>query len=170
MALLERARELTRAINSLENTTTIASSPSPTPSSSSSSSSSSTRGQRKLNVLIAASGSVSVVKIPELAVSLASFDQSSFNVKIVLSKAAFHFWERAKDYNQEAWVAYQRLLGDMVVFLDEDEWVSISVEKSFEQLFSSSLTFYLIFHDRTCGRGLETPCCTLSSGVGQMCS
>ena len=166
MALLERARELTRAINSLDNTTIIASSSSP---SSSSSSSSSTRGQRKLNVLIAASGSVSVVKIPQLAVSLASFDQGSFSVKIVLSKAAFHFWERAKDYNQEAWVAYQRLLGDTAVFLDEDEWVSTSVEKNLKPIFSSSLTLYLIFHDRTCGRGLETPCCTLSSGVGRMC-
>ena len=86
-------------------------------------------GRRKLNILIAASGSVSVVKIPELAASLTSSNtektsKSHFNVKIVLSKAALHFWKRSKDYNEDAWMSFERSIGEKAVFLDEDEWVN----------------------------------------------
>ena len=97
----------------------------------SSSSSSSHLGRRRLNVLIAASGSVSVVKIPELAASLVSPSPGNmitdhFHVKVILSKAALHFWKRSRDYNEDAWMSFEKLIGENAVFLDEDEWVNIS--------------------------------------------
>ena len=95
--------------------------------------------RRKLNVLVAASGSVSVVKVPELVTSLVSSTPGNtrgdrFDVKVVLSKAALHFWKRSKGYNENAWKSFERLIGEKAVFLDEDEWVN----------FCNKITFLLI--------------------------
>ena len=67
------------------------------------------KGKRKQRVLILASGSVATVKVAELAANLA--EAGEFEVRIVLSPAARHFWARAEEYAPEVWARFQKVLG-----------------------------------------------------------
>lgn len=77
-------------------------------------------GQRRLRVLLAATGSVATVKVPELAVRLTK--DISAKVKIVLTASARHFWDRAKAYNPAAWAEFEALQDEIMVVEDKDEW------------------------------------------------
>jgi phosphopantothenoylcysteine decarboxylase len=71
------------------------------------------------NVLLSCSGSVAVIKVPELVVGLI---KAGFKVQVILTKNAEFFWERAKTYNLAAWAEFEALLLDDIVLRDEDEW------------------------------------------------
>lgn len=78
------------------------------------------RSQRRPRVLLAATGSVATVKIPELALRLSLV--AGAEVKVALTKAARHFWECAKVYNPAAWASFQELGGRVEVLEDKNEW------------------------------------------------
>lgn len=75
---------------------------------------------RRPHVLLAATGSVATVKVPELAVRLTK-DISAI-VRVVLTASARHFWDRAKTYNPVAWAEFEALQDDIMVLEDKDEW------------------------------------------------
>ncbi|KAF0683423.1 Aste57867_24547 [Aphanomyces stellatus] len=71
---------------------------------------------RRPRVLLAASGSVATVKIPELAMKLAEVA----DVQVVLTKAASFFMEKASTYNASAFAAFQALA--IPIHHDDNEW------------------------------------------------
>jgi len=75
---------------------------------------------RRPRVLLAATGSVATVKVPELSVRLTK--DISAQVKVVLTASARHFWDRAKTYNPVAWAEFEALQHDITVVEDKDEW------------------------------------------------
>jgi phosphopantothenoylcysteine decarboxylase len=72
------------------------------------------------NILIACSGSVAAVKVPEIMLELhrAGYKQ----VRIILTKSAEFFWDRAQEYNPAIWKDLQDLNIEDVIYRDEDEW------------------------------------------------
>ncbi len=78
--------------------------------------------RRRPRVLLAATGSVATVKVPELAARLAAHAE----VRVVLTAAARHFWDRAPTYDPAAWAAYQQVAGadGIPVLEDKDEWAA----------------------------------------------
>jgi hypothetical protein len=74
--------------------------------------------ERKLNILLVATGSVATVKIPQLVVAFSQLSIHPFSdedyshtycieTRILLSSpAAAHFLMQAKNYNSEAWDAF----------------------------------------------------------------
>ncbi|GAB5031250.1 phosphopantothenoylcysteine decarboxylase [Nannochloropsis oceanica] len=77
-------------------------------------------GQRRPHVLLAATGSVATIKVPEIAVRLTK--DISAKVKVVLTTSAQHFWDRAKKYNPAAWTEFEALQDEIMVLEDKDEW------------------------------------------------
>eukprot|EP00752_Nemacystus_decipiens_P003570 g3292.t1 len=69
-------------------------------------------------ILLCLSGSVAVVKAPQLAVKLAEFAE----IKILVTEASKHFLERSKAYNSEAYAAFSALDPPIRVLADADEW------------------------------------------------
>ncbi|CAK4071357.1 unnamed protein product [Aphanomyces euteiches] len=67
-------------------------------------------------ILLAASGSVATVKVPELAVKLSAVA----DVRIVLTKAATFFLAKASAYNPDMYEQFQTL--QLEILHDEDEW------------------------------------------------
>ncbi|OQR90760.1 phosphopantothenoylcysteine decarboxylase [Achlya hypogyna] len=74
--------------------------------------------KQRPRVLVAASGSVATVKIPEIVVKLAEHAE----VQLVLTKAAAFFLEKAASYNPSMFAAYEAL--NITIHRDEDEWSS----------------------------------------------
>ena len=72
------------------------------------------------NILIGCSGSVSVLKIPQLVSEL--IETNKYNVKIVLTKSALFFLEHASTYNKVEWERFCRHDGESLILIDEDEW------------------------------------------------
>lgn len=68
--------------------------------------------------LLACSGSVATVKVPELAVRLSS----SFDVLIIATQNAMFFLKRAETYNPIVWQQFQAIGGFDLVLEDSDEW------------------------------------------------
>lgn len=69
-------------------------------------------------VLLCLSGSVAVVKAPQLAVMLAEFAE----VKIVVTEASKHFLDRSEAYNGPAHAEFASLDPPIPVLGDADEW------------------------------------------------
>ncbi|RHZ29633.1 hypothetical protein DYB31_007757 [Aphanomyces astaci] len=78
--------------------------------------SSSTDQPRRPRVLLAASGSVATVKVPALAVQLAAVA----DVRVVVTKAAQFFLDKAATYDPEAHAAFIAL--SLPILRDDDEW------------------------------------------------
>lgn len=68
--------------------------------------------------LIACSGSVATLKIPELVADLSLH----FEVMIICTNSAAFFLERSSLYNEEAWRRFELAGGWNLVLKDEDEW------------------------------------------------
>eukprot|EP00904_Undaria_pinnatifida_P008427 jgi/Undpi1/4714/HiC_scaffold_18.g08067.m1 len=73
---------------------------------------------KRPKILLCLSGSVSVVKIPQLAVMLAEFAE----VKIVVTEASKHFLNRSQAYNGPAHAAFALIDPPIPVLGDADEW------------------------------------------------
>ncbi|KAE8910576.1 hypothetical protein PF005_g576 [Phytophthora fragariae] len=85
---------------------------------------------RRPRVLLCASGSVATVKVPEIAVHLSR----TAEVRVVLTKSADFFLQRAKDYDAKTWAEFNAAtqltgdgLGRVAVVRDEDEWEAWNV-------------------------------------------
>ena len=77
------------------------------------------RGRSKSpKCLIACSGSVATLKIPELAAELSQH----FEIMIICTNGASFFLEKAQAYNEEAWGRFEAIGGWNLVLKDEDEW------------------------------------------------
>ncbi|TMW55066.1 hypothetical protein Poli38472_013828 [Pythium oligandrum] len=74
---------------------------------------------RKPRVLVGVSGSVATVKVPELTVRLAEFAE----VKIVVTKSADFFLQRAKEYHPSHWDKFEAIRESVPVLRDADEWI-----------------------------------------------
>ena len=59
-------------------------------------------------ILLGVTGSVAAVKAPEIALRLV--EQEGCSIKIILSKGGRHFWDQAKNYNQDVWNRFVALL------------------------------------------------------------
>ena len=68
--------------------------------------------------LIACSGSVATLKIPELVAELSLH----FEVMIICTTSAAFFLEKAQVYNEVAWKKFEIAGGWNLVLKDEDEW------------------------------------------------
>lgn len=68
--------------------------------------------------LIACSGSVATLKIPELVADLSLH----FDVMIICTNSAGFFLERSSLYNEDAWRRFELVGGWNLVLKDEDEW------------------------------------------------
>jgi len=68
--------------------------------------------------LIACSGSVATLKIPELVAELSLH----FEVMIICTTSAAFFLEKAQVYNEDAWKKFEIAGGWNLVLKDEDEW------------------------------------------------
>lgn len=79
---------------------------------------SSTSPVKRPRCLLACSGSVATVKVPELAVRLSS----TFDVLIVATQNAMFFLKRAETYNPTVWQQFQAIGGFDLVLEDSDEW------------------------------------------------
>lgn len=73
---------------------------------------------RKPHCLLACSGSVATVKIPELAVRLSQY----FEVLIVCTQNAMFFLMRSEAYNPSMWQKFLAIGGMDLVLEDKDEW------------------------------------------------
>ncbi|KDO31764.1 hypothetical protein SPRG_03684 [Saprolegnia parasitica CBS 223.65] len=71
---------------------------------------------RRPRVLVAASGSVATIKVPELVVKLAEYAE----VQVVLTKSANFFLPKAAAYNPTMFAAFEAL--NVTIHRDEDEW------------------------------------------------
>jgi phosphopantothenoylcysteine decarboxylase len=69
-------------------------------------------------VLIACSGSVATLKVPELVAELVPH----FEVMVILTSSASFFLEKAQEYNESAWKKFEAAGGWNLVLKDEDEW------------------------------------------------
>lgn len=79
----------------------------------------------KKRILIGCSGSVATVKLPELVTELI---KKEFEVKVILTRNSFFFFERSKDYNNEKWIEFERLFDPKThLYVDENEWESWNV-------------------------------------------
>ena len=74
----------------------------------------------KPRLLIGCSGSVASVKIPDLVSELSD----RFDVLVVATKNSLHFLSKSKEYNPEAWDRFEKVGGNSLVLVDEDEWRS----------------------------------------------
>lgn len=68
--------------------------------------------------LIACSGSVATLKIPELVAELTPH----FEVMIICTSSAAFFLEKSEEYNEGAWKRFELAGGWNMVLKDEDEW------------------------------------------------
>lgn len=68
--------------------------------------------------LIACSGSVATLKIPELVAELSPH----FEVMIICTTSASFFLEKSQLYNEGAWKRFELAGGWNLVLKDEDEW------------------------------------------------
>lgn len=74
---------------------------------------------RRPHVLVACSGSVATLKIPELVAELSRFAA----VRLVLSgPAAEHFLNRSRDYNDSAWKMFVSVGGLNLIVHESEEW------------------------------------------------
>jgi phosphopantothenoylcysteine decarboxylase len=72
------------------------------------------------NILVACSGSVAVLKVPEILLEL---NRAGFkSIRVLLTKSAEFFWDRAHEYNAEVWAKCRNLQLEDIIFRDEDEW------------------------------------------------
>ena len=71
------------------------------------------------HVLLAATGSVATVKTPQIAVLLR---ERGYDVRVILSRAAEHFWELAPSYNADEWERFAALEPPVQIYRDSDEW------------------------------------------------
>ena len=82
----------------------------------------------KFNLLIAISGSVATVKIPQLINLLdIEFKNNNLNIRLVFTKSSLHFYKIASNYNVESWDNYQNILNSknmIEIYRDQDEWQS----------------------------------------------
>lgn len=69
-------------------------------------------------VLIACSGSVATLKIPELVAELSVH----FEVMVICTSSAAFFLEKSQVYNEGAWRKFELAGGWNMVLKDEDEW------------------------------------------------
>lgn len=76
------------------------------------------KGSKKPRCLLACSGSVATVKVPELAVRLSEY----FEVLIVCTNNAMFFLQRAEAYNPTMWYQFLNIGGMDLVLEDKDEW------------------------------------------------
>ena len=74
--------------------------------------------KQKPRVLIVASGSVATVKVPQIVTELSTIA----HVRVVCSKAALHFLERAEVYKPAIWNEFLACGGWSLVYTDDDEW------------------------------------------------
>lgn len=76
------------------------------------------------NVLVCFTGSVATVKVPEIVSSL--INDHKYNVILIgSSDKAFHFLNRSKEYNSEAWNDFESVAGtngSNLLVTEEDEW------------------------------------------------
>ncbi|CAN0523594.1 unnamed protein product [Ectocarpus sp. 12 AP-2014] len=75
-------------------------------------------GRTRPRILLCVSGSVAVVKVPQLAAMLAEFAE----VKILVTEASKHFMDRSEAYNSDAHAAFSALDPPIPVLGDADEW------------------------------------------------
>ncbi|CAM9753422.1 unnamed protein product [Ectocarpus sp. 6 AP-2014] len=75
-------------------------------------------GRTRPRILLCVSGSVAVVKVPQLAAMLAEFAE----VKILVTQASKHFMDRSEAYNSDAHAAFSALDPPIPVLGDADEW------------------------------------------------
>eukprot|EP00594_Rhizosolenia_setigera_P009727 CAMPEP_0178974034 /NCGR_PEP_ID=MMETSP0789-20121207/22172_1 /TAXON_ID=3005 /ORGANISM="Rhizosolenia setigera, Strain CCMP 1694" /LENGTH=237 /DNA_ID=CAMNT_0020662203 /DNA_START=43 /DNA_END=756 /DNA_ORIENTATION=+ len=86
---------------------------------------------RRSRVLLGASGSVAVVKVPEIAVKL--HRDLEADVRIVLTHGAQYFWgEKTKEYDEYHWIELQKRMAPLseesetdrriLVYDAQDEW------------------------------------------------
>lgn len=68
--------------------------------------------------LIACSGSVATLKIPELVAELSPH----FEVMVLCTSSAAFFLEKSQLYNESAWKRFELAGGWNLVLKDEDEW------------------------------------------------
>lgn len=54
--------------------------------------------------------------------SLTLYNALFSKVRVVLTKSALHFWERAKVYDATSWEAYLSVADRVKLYTDEDEW------------------------------------------------
>lgn len=70
------------------------------------------RRMRRSRVLLGASGSVAVVKVPEIAVKL--HRDLEADVRIVLTHGAQYFWgEKTKEYDKYHWIELQKRMAPL---------------------------------------------------------
>lgn len=70
-----------------------------------------TNKERKKKILLGVTGSVAAVKAPLIAVRLCA----SADVKILLTHGGTNFWNKAIDYDPEAWNSFQRCVDQRLV-------------------------------------------------------
>ncbi|CAM9249029.1 unnamed protein product [Ectocarpus sp. 4 AP-2014] len=75
-------------------------------------------GRTRPRILLCVSGSVAVVKVPQLAAMLTEFAE----VKILVTEASKHFMDRSEAYNSDAHAAFSALDPPIPVLGDADEW------------------------------------------------
>ncbi|CAN0024409.1 unnamed protein product, partial [Ectocarpus fasciculatus] len=75
-------------------------------------------GRTRPRILLCVSGSVAVVKVPQIAAMLAEFAE----VKILVTEASKHFMDRSEAYNSDAHAAFSALDPPIPVLGDADEW------------------------------------------------
>lgn len=68
--------------------------------------------------LIACSGSVATLKVPELVAELSLH----FEVMVICTSSAAFFLEKSQVYNESAWKRFEVAGGWNLVLKDEDEW------------------------------------------------
>lgn len=79
---------------------------------------------KKVHVLLAASGSVATIKLPLIARTLASrFTRGSLSIRIVLTSSSKHFLQGQAE-EQPHYRTLASIPGVDGVYLDEDEWTS----------------------------------------------
>jgi hypothetical protein len=66
------------------------------------------KNKKRPRILLAITGSVAAVKGPELAVKLVRDLRA--DVRVLLTRGGFHFWNKAKEYDPLHWDELEKLL------------------------------------------------------------
>jgi len=74
-----------------------------------------------IHVLLCCSGSVATVKIPEIVTKIAALGRVKIRI-LCSSKAAYHFLEKSKEYNNKYYNKFIKLGGYNLIIDDDDEW------------------------------------------------
>lgn len=118
---------------------------------------------RRPRVLLCVCGSVAAVKVPQLACALAEFAE----VKVALSKAAEHFFDRvAPSYDADAWAAFSKRADNIAVLRDSDEWASYSAVGTDPVLHIEARVLSLA---QMCRPPPTAPPCLAAAQVGRCC-